>query len=62
MLDEICQVIEQERELELLRVSFVRGGCAVCVTLLTVKYDNHIQSCLQVMICGSVMICVTPLQ
>ena len=32
------------------------------VILLTVKYDNHIQSCLQVMNCGSAMICVTPLQ
>ena len=32
------------------------------VILLTVKYDNHNQSCLQVMNCGGAMICVTPLQ
>ena len=33
-----------------------------CVILLTVKYDNHIQSCLHVMNCGSAMICVKSLQ
>ena len=32
------------------------------VILLTVKCDNHIQSCLQVMNCGSAMICVMSLQ